>query len=123
MQPLTCPALAITSFAAPGKPDDDLVPRLARVEKILALQFPQFNAHGALPDFPLPQAVAEMLALSGGRGGGGGHGGSEGTEEDDEMHEEDKDRGRGRLTKGKWFGVVRPLSAALLLTSLALRLD
>lgn len=23
------------------------------------------------------------------------------------MREEDKDRGRGRLTKGKWFGVVR----------------
>lgn len=96
------------SSPAPGKPDDDLIPRLARLEKIISLQFPQYNHSSALPDHPVPSAVHEMLnAVRVSLGVGGG---SEGTEEDDEMREEDKDRGRGRLTKGKWFGVVRASS-------------
>lgn len=45
-------------------------------------------------------------------------------ESDEEMREEEKDRGRGRLTKGKWFGVsaVGSMSEAPILEKVRLSL-
>lgn len=91
---------------APGKPEDELLARLLRVEKILSLQFPQYNYTDALPDYPLPTNHPFITLPSGATR-------KESEEsEDEELKEEDKDRGRGRLTKGKWFGVVSHVSSA-----------
>ena len=111
------PLFLYLTFSAPGKPEDELLPRLLRLEKILSIHFPQYNLADSLgPDYPLPpgfpfgtangKGKGRALAANGAGQGPSGSYGSEEDEDDEIREEEERERGRGRLTKGKWFGVV-----------------